>query len=313
LVYFPSRPGPKNEPLVNISAWWLPPLARPGVDPKTAPRIVALHGLGSNNNHCGVQATCFLLRQMGFGCLTPSVRDYGLSGHSAHPTVMTWGYDYHLDLLGAWDYAVKDPDGILGGALDASKVGIAGFSKGAYGAAIAFGLEKRIPGAWIDSAPWSGLSGMVDATIRPYAGMITPAISGIVMASAKHFSGGRVDYYNPLQLLVNCTGPARGVAISQGLFDSVVPLQEGEKAIATFGGLPSCYDLTAYTPPEYCNKATHHQEMWEFPDDTRGVMCDFWSKTFGQSNKTCALATLPKYQTWQPPGNEPPGTPKFKT
>ena len=23
--------------------------------------------------------------------------------------------DYHLDLLGAWDYAVEDPDGVLGG------------------------------------------------------------------------------------------------------------------------------------------------------------------------------------------------------
>ena len=50
LVYFPSREGPNGEPPVNISAWWLPAASRPG---DSSPRIVALHGLASNNNHCG--------------------------------------------------------------------------------------------------------------------------------------------------------------------------------------------------------------------------------------------------------------------
>ena len=50
LVYFPSRKGPNGEPPVNISAWWLPAASRPG---DSSPRIVALHGLASNNNHCG--------------------------------------------------------------------------------------------------------------------------------------------------------------------------------------------------------------------------------------------------------------------
>ena len=50
LVYFPSRKGPNGEPPVNISAWWLPAASRPG---DSSPRIVAMHGLASNNNHCG--------------------------------------------------------------------------------------------------------------------------------------------------------------------------------------------------------------------------------------------------------------------
>jgi len=52
MVYFPSRPGPHGEPAVNISAWWLP--APEGKAPR--PRIVAMHGLASNNNHCGASA-----------------------------------------------------------------------------------------------------------------------------------------------------------------------------------------------------------------------------------------------------------------
>merc|ERR1711933_642331 len=120
-----------------------------------------------------------------------------------------------------------------------------------------------------------------------------------------HFAGGRVDYFNPLKLLLDCKAPARQVAVSQGMFDATVPIAQGEGAIATLAGLPLCYEVTVYTPPEYCNKGTHHQEMWEFADDARDIMCDFWSKTFGQSKATCNLAALPKYQLWKPPVSEP--------
>lgn len=310
LVYLPSRIGPKGEPTVNISAWWMPPLARLGVDPRTAPRIVALHGLGANNNHCGVQPTCFLLRQSGFGCLAPSVRDYGLSGKSTHSRTLSWGYDYHLDLLGAWDYAVNDPQGTLGGALLPSQVGIMGFSKGALGTAIAFALEKAVPGAWLDSGPYCGLHGMIGYTIKPYAGPLTPLFQQPVWWGAKWFAETPLDYYKPMELLANCSGPARHVAVAQGMFDSDVPIKEGQRAITLLGGLPQCYDLTAYTPPEYCNTFTHHQEMWEFPDDMRKIMCKFWSSTFGTSEELCSGA-LPDYQLWSGPKPLPVGTPSL--
>mmetsp|Transcript_47525 Transcript_47525/g.133777 ORF Transcript_47525/g.133777 Transcript_47525/m.133777 type:complete len:464 (+) Transcript_47525:96-1487(+) len=312
LVFFPSRTGPKGEKPVNISAWWLPPAPRLGVAPKDQPRIVALHGLASNNNHCGVQATCFLLRSMGYGCLTPSVRDFGLSGKSDHPSILTWAYDYHMDLLGAWDYAVKDPDGIMGGASTPAKVGIAGFSKGALGAALAFGMDRQVPGAWLDSAPFSGLDFMIHSVIQQYAGFLTPPIAGTVNFWAKTLGGGLVDYYDAWKVLENCSGPARHVAVSQGWFDDNVPVYEGDKAMELFNGLPHCYKAIEYTPPEYCNGQKHHQEMWEFPDDTREVMCNFWTETFGQTTDYCALASLPKYQLWDPPKSLPPGTPPLK-
>ena len=31
--------------------------------------------------------------------------------------------DYHLDLLGAWDYAIHDPDGIMGGKISEEQAG----------------------------------------------------------------------------------------------------------------------------------------------------------------------------------------------
>ena len=39
------------------------------------------------------------------------------------------------------------------------QVGLMGFSKGAYAAGIAMGLEPRISSAWLDSAPLHGLHG----------------------------------------------------------------------------------------------------------------------------------------------------------
>jgi len=296
LVYFPSRPGPRGEPPVNISAWWLPADGSRLPPGKIPPRIVALHGLASNNNHCGVQSACYLLRTLGFSCITPSVRDYGLSGPSTHPGIMTWGYDYADDILGAWDYAVKDPDGLLGGPLPPDQVGIMGFSKGAYATAIAFNLEKRIPGAWIDSAPYSGLYGMIDAIIRPFLGVLTPLARQPVWWGATWFSPVPVDYYKPTEMFANCSAPRRRVFIAHSNSDDTVPVEESAAAIFEIGSRVDCYDLWLFTPDESCDGAHHHVEMWQYPETTRARLCYFWSKVFYNDHNysSCGLDELPK-------------------
>ncbi|CAE7367910.1 unnamed protein product [Symbiodinium natans] len=309
LVYFPSRAGPRGEAPVNISAWWLPAPSRGG---KPAPRIVVMHGVGANCNHCGVQSTCYLLRSMGFSCLTPSARDAGLSGPSSHPDIMSWGYDYHLDTLGGWDYAVGDPDGLLGGSVPPDKVGVMGFSKGAYESSIAFGLEQRIPGAWLDSGPYAGLFGMIVATVAPIVGnFFGDILARGVFAFATFFSGHRVDVYDPMKLLANCTAgdKKRQVLIAHGTLDDTVPVEYSAMAIEVLSGAPHCYEVRTYTPPAYCNGATHHQEMWEFPDDTRQKLCSFWSRTFEQDPAHCGLGKLPSFQIWEPSDRLPPGSP----
>merc|ERR1739848_773185 len=68
---------------------------------------------------------------MGFSVLLNNIRGVGYSENTT-AGITTWGYAYHFDLLGAWDYLKQDPDSILGGQLPASKVGIMGFSMGAF-------------------------------------------------------------------------------------------------------------------------------------------------------------------------------------
>ncbi|CAK9034314.1 unnamed protein product [Durusdinium trenchii] len=309
LVYFLSRPGPGDKPPVNISAWWLPAPVKGG---KLAPRVVVMHGLASNNNHCGVQMTCFHLRSLGYSCLTPSARDFGLSGASTHPDIVTWGFDYHLDLLGAWDYAVEDPDGVLGGALPDEKVGLMGFSKGAYAAGIAMGLEPRISSAWLDSAPLHGLHGSIIGTIQPYVGrFLAPILALPVFWGAQFFSGNTVDSFDLLKLLSEQCPRQRRLMLSQSSIDNVVPIEETEFGATVLSGMLNCYLVFGYTPPEYCNGARHHQEMWEFPDDMRQELCRFWSRAFKEEERSCHLTSLPSFQIWSPYKDLPPGSPEL--
>ena len=135
-------------------------------------------------------------------------------------------------------------------------------------------------------------------------------LARIVFFWAKIFTGNRVDVLKPLVLLHNCTpGNVRNVLIAQSTLDAVVPIKYAGIAISTLSGLPSCYSVRTFTPPQYCNGATHHQEMWEFPDDTRRKLCDFWSSTFKQDAALCNLENQPDFQTWSPETPLPPGSP----
>eukprot|EP00438_Fugacium_kawagutii_P011212 Skav213778 [mRNA] locus=scaffold3228:155526:159578:+ [translate_table: standard] len=70
--------------------------------------------------------------------------------------VSDWLAD-ELTILGAWDYAVSDPDGLLGGAtlvtscaVNPDEVGLMGFDYGGFSAQRAFALEPQIPALLLD-------------------------------------------------------------------------------------------------------------------------------------------------------------------
>merc|ERR1712216_583543 len=116
-VTFPSAaPITPGQQQLNLTGWWLP------VDeafygpksPKThnrTPVIVLQHGLNVNFNSRVSQVYAYLLRSIGFNTFMPNLRDHGSSAKSSHYRSNTWGYDYYLDLLGAWQFVVDDPQG----------------------------------------------------------------------------------------------------------------------------------------------------------------------------------------------------------
>ena len=85
--------------------------------------------------------------------LVSNLSDQCFSANSSTRTV-EWGHAYPFDLLGAWDFAVNDPSGVLGGKRPPSQVGLLGLSMGAFLTASAFGLEPQVPAVWVDSPPF---------------------------------------------------------------------------------------------------------------------------------------------------------------
>lgn len=119
LVTYQSRPGTgyDGSPIdtVELRGWWLP---APGDSPESpAPRILLQHGFRANSNKALQQFAAYVLRSLGFSVLLPNFRDHCYSDNTTEH-VYQWSNAYPNDLLGAWDYARVDPDGLLGGLLD---------------------------------------------------------------------------------------------------------------------------------------------------------------------------------------------------
>lgn len=301
-VTFTSRPGPDGQATVpKLAAWWLPG----DTSNPLAPRVIAMPGKGCNNNHCGGQAMCYLLRSMGFSCLLPSPRDTGYSGQSDHPGMDTWGWDLPFDLLGAWDYAVNDPDGLLGGALPPDQVGIMGFSKGAWTASIAFGLDENIPAAWLDSGPFTGLGGILRNYIEDYAipekdNPFRDYTNSMLVWWMDYLSNTTNGMYYPTKTLNNrtrlkCRKEPRPVMVAHDQEDSFVDVENGQKAAMFFSGLPQCYALSTFMPYGKCAGDAHHVHIWTATDETRRQLCKFWTNAFKKDQSMCGLEKLPSF------------------
>lgn len=293
LVDIPSRQGLAGQQTVILKAWWLPLK-----DPR-APRIVIMHGSDANFNDYSVQVTAYLLRSIGFAVLLPSFRDHGASGASEHGTI-GWGWDYHLDVLGAWDFALKDPDGTLGGALEETKVGLMGFGLGAFATAIALGMEKRVPAAWLDSAivePREMLRFGLARLVGPFA----PLFTGPAWYFANRFAGVNLTHRTPAATLPQAQSQVRRsryVAVSHDRLDASVPQIETDELVSLLSALTT-YDYSIeerYLPHAIgCGgEARAVLPVWR-PDTFRRKLCEFWSGVFGRFAHDCGLDLLPKF------------------
>merc|ERR1719502_104168 len=132
---------------------------------------------------------------MGFDVLVNGFRDHGWSGKSEHDRT-TWGWIYPYDLLGAWDYAVNDPDGKFGGPIDPKQVAIAGISLGAMVTSTAFALDQRVHAVWLDSGPASPrdelhdiVHGFIPSSLSWLDWLIDKSVLPVVMLGANLRTG----------------------------------------------------------------------------------------------------------------------------
>ena len=77
---------------------------------------------------------------MGYNVIIPSARNHG---NSTFTGKQAYGAYEAYDTLGAWDYVVNDPVGVIGAKKDPKDTALVGISMGGVYATIAFGLEHK--------------------------------------------------------------------------------------------------------------------------------------------------------------------------
>lgn len=299
LVHYKSRKA-KGFETVKLAGWWLP--ADTSNLPKGAvpPRIVLQHGFRDNSNTFRTQSIAYILRTMGFDVLINNFRDHCYSDNATHH-VYEWGNSYPYDLLGAWDYAVADPDGMLGGSVEKSKVGLMGYSKGGFIVGSAFGLEKDVPAVWIDSAPLVPKSVFAHGLSKTLGGMglgfLSGLLAGPVWGNVESYAkekGIDINFHTPASTLPKGPNSGRSVYVVHNKKDSTVPFSEGEGLIALIKKYPKKYDLAGtYFTDGYCeskdSKMDHIIDQLLNEDEYKSRLCKYWSSVFGTKEKTCGL------------------------
>lgn len=296
VVNFSSREV-EGIPTAKLAAWWLPPPPHardrrwwgwlPALWNAPPPVVVLQHGFMRNSNYYTQQMAAFMLRRMGFGVLVNNFRDHGYSDDSGTGTYQ-WGDAYPFDLLGAWDYAVSDPDGKLAGARRPAHVGLMGFSKGAFMAINAFGLEPRVPGVWADAPPFTpqvvfkhGAEEMMSVVgLRPIAPLVLDNVWDNIVDRAVE-RGISLNRHLPQSTLPLGNNTRRPIHINANEDDDVVPIREMESLLVFLQGLEEKYNTTSWRTSGTCHGRSHCVDHLTHHDEYDKRLCGFWSHVFG--------------------------------
>eukprot|EP00930_Biecheleria_cincta_P095848 TRINITY_DN87748_c0_g1_i1.p1 TRINITY_DN87748_c0_g1~~TRINITY_DN87748_c0_g1_i1.p1 ORF type:complete len:543 (+),score=59.98 TRINITY_DN87748_c0_g1_i1:76-1704(+) len=142
---FTSR-GPSA---VRAEAFYLP---SPSVS-RIGPRVVLVHGMKDSEVASSVQVAGYMLRKLNVSAMILNLRAVEAEQNPASREVRAKPLDFlklSRVVLGAWDYAVQDPEGLLGGSIAPDDVGLMGFEFGGFVAQHALAAEPRIAALLLD-------------------------------------------------------------------------------------------------------------------------------------------------------------------
>lgn len=280
-VNFPSRPGADGQAVVNLTGWWLPNPKDP-----TAPIVVYAHGMSGSANQMRVQTVAYLLRKVGYSVLLPNFRDHGSSGSSdsdASKKHITWGWAYHLDLLGAYDWAVTTQ---AGG--DATKVGVGGISMGGFAAAIATGMENRIQGIWLDGAVYDPYESVIIGQLGKFLGPLAPALALPAWKLTEKIVGVELRKHLPEKDV-----PKRNTSFHYAL---VVNAQDdlaahGKEEYPKLFNAHQGVEQTSFYVDSTCNGEPHCTTVYQYPTEYEQKLKTFWDCAL--KNIGCVVVAAP--------------------
>jgi len=217
-------------------------------------------------------------------------------GDSRADAMITWGYAYHLDVLGAWDYLLQDTNGVFGGPVPANKIGLMGHGMGGFVAAIATGVEPTVRGAWLDTPVYSPRN-MMKFDLEELMGLVSTAFIHVSWFLATKFAGADLEAETPKNAVAARAAALCKVALVANTQDSFVPFSETE-LLRTDLLANSAYKVEEYfAEPARCGiKDRLTLAAWK-PDTYRQKLCDFWTNAFGISLDACGISELPHFAT----------------
>jgi len=276
---------------VKLTGWFLP---APKHNAST-PRIVLQHGFKSNSNMHRTQFFAYQLRKLGFSVLVNNFRDHCYSADTK-VRVNQWGHAGPYDTLGAWDYAVNDPDSVFGGPIDAKFVGVLGFSMGAFTTVSLFGLEARVPAVWVDAPPFDPKAGFAmgfaSGLADKRAGLLAPILINPVWANIKEAAkakGVDLDENTPAKTLPKGPDTKRPIFWVGNKDDTVVAYEDGAKLRAVLDKYPKKYEYHGWHLKGKCNGKDHCEDHIRIPDEYEAKMCTFWAGVFGLEESSCGF------------------------
>jgi len=292
-VSFMSRPVVGIEG-ARLDAWYL----ESPKGTKNSPTIVVQHGNNVNNNDHTVMVVGTMLRELNYNILLPSLRNHGTSAKT-EAGVITWAASEVYDLLAAWDYAVTDPDGKLGGRKKPSEVAMLGFSMGGYVAQVAFGLEPRCPGLLLDGAVFDAYAELEFKVTKEVGSVGATFLMPSAWFWVHRLAGHDLDDLTP-ETALQRSGDKRKIATVHGFDDVTVPYAQEEARLkflkATDYELVESWHLR-HIPEALAEKHTEectpHCEIHLTNSlEYMAFACRFYAKVFNQDGERCASVSI---------------------
>lgn len=195
-----------------------------------------------------------------------------------------------------------------------SKVGILGFSMGGFTTANAFGLEGKVPAAWIDGAPFTPKSGFEIGFTKAMMELSKGALSkewikkhvtdhvwaDVEKEAAKQMCD--LNEHLPEKEMPNGPDKKRPVFVTANKQDETVPYSSSVSLTELLKKYPKKYDLKEFWSLDgACVKGGHEFNSAHCVDflthtkDYNDKLCAFWHGVFGLDAKKCDAHTSRLY------------------
>ena len=250
-VHFPSR-----EAGIEIAGWWIER------DPQ-APAVLLVHGFGGCKNAIDVLVPAGMLWRSGFNVLLIDLRDIGESGTDDMRSAI--GNDEYLDVLGAWDWLVKEK------GIDPKRIGLFANSLGGASANYAFSEEPRIAALFLQST-FGNLQQIIAAELARsgYPTFLAPA----ALAMGSVVTGENLFARSPVDAVRNDAG--RPVYIVHTRADTRIDIGQSEQLAAAAQAAGA--NVTTWFP----ENGEHVQTPAAYPQEFEQRLVGFFRENLGQ-------------------------------